>query len=309
MSPEHAVRTRAPRRRTTLVMVCLGAALGGLIFGYDTSVLNSSESAISTYFSLSAGMRGVMTSVSLLGCALGASVAGSLSERFGRIRVMRAVALLYCAAVLVAGLAPTIHLLLVGRTFTGVAIGAASVMVPAYIAEIAPARSRGKLGSLQQLLITVGILVALLVGLEVARRAGGSADVWWFGLEAWRWIVLSAVVPGALYGFASLRLPESPRYLVAHGREENAVAVFAWVSGVDEATARTTVAEIRSSLGHEPSSSLRTLRGNALGLMPIVWAGIGVAVFIQASGINAVFVYSSSLWRSVGFSESGALTV
>lgn len=309
MSLETAAHTVAVRRRPTLVLVCLGAALGGLIFGYDTSVLNSAESAVAAHFGLGAAMRGVMTSISLLGCAVGAAVAGSLSERYGRTRVMLAAAWLYCGAVLVAGLAPTIEVLLIGRALTGVGIGAASVMVPAYIAEVAPARSRGKLGSLQQLLITFGILVALLVGLGTARGAGGAADVWWFGLDAWRWIVLSAIVPGALYGLAALRLPESPRYLVSRGRDEQAVTVFAWVSGVDEATARLTVAEIRGSLGQDPPSSFRALRGSALGLKPIVWAGIGVAIFMQVSGINAVFVYSSSLWRSVGFSESGALTV
>jgi sugar porter (SP) family MFS transporter len=183
------------------------------------------------------------------------------------------------------------------------------VIAPAYIAEIAPAAMRGRLGSLQQLAITVGIFAALLSDQILAESAGGAANVLWFGWEAWRWMFLVAVIPAAVYGILALRIPESPRYLAAKGRDDEARAVLASVLGPDE-DADDRLAQIhRSIVIDETNASEGSLRGSSLGLKPIVWVGILLSVFQQFVGINVIFYYSSTLWQAVGFDESQAFLV
>ncbi|MET4224648.1 sugar porter family MFS transporter [Oerskovia enterophila] len=310
MTPEPPVAPPVPARVPgRVVLACLAAALGGLLFGFDTSVVNSAVGALSEHFELTASMRGMVASLSLLGCAVGAWFAGSVSERLGRVKVMVLSALLFGVCAVLAAFAPSVALLLPVRLLAGVGIGAASVMAPAYIAEVAPARARGRLGGLQQLFITIGIFVALAAGLAMARAAGGAAHELWGGLPAWRWMFLAELVPAALYALAAFRLPESPRYLVSQGREDEAKAVLQRFTGVGDREVDDTVDQIQASIGEHATTSLRDLRGPALGLRPIVWIGLGVAALIQLSGINAVFVYSTSLWESVGFTEARALTM
>ncbi|RXR25321.1 sugar porter family MFS transporter [Oerskovia turbata] len=299
-------RPRVPGR---VFLACLAAALGGLLFGFDTSVVNSAVGALSEHFDLTASMRGMVASLSLLGCAAGAWFAGAVSERLGRVRVMLLSALLFGLCAVAAAFAPSVAVLLPVRLLAGVGIGAASVMAPAYIAEIAAPRSRGRLGGLQQLFITIGIFVALAVGLAMSRAAGGAVHDLWAGFPAWRWMFLVELVPAALYGLAALRLPESPRYLVGRGREVEARRVLQGFTGLADDEVDEEVDRIRMSIGAHATTSLRDLRGPALGLRPIVWIGLGVAALVQLSGINAVFVYSTSLWESVGFTESEALTM
>ena len=306
MTTDAQPRPRVPRK---VVLACLAAALGGLLFGFDTSVVNSAVGALSEHFALGASLRGIVASLSLLGCAVGAWFAGAVSERLGRVRVMLLSALLFGLCAVAAAFTPSVEVLLPVRFLAGIGIGAASVMAPAYIAEIAPPRSRGRLGGLQQLFITIGIFVALAVGLAMSRAAGGAANDLWAGFPAWRWMFLAELVPAALYGLAALRLPESPRYLVAQGRETEAQRVLRGFTGLGDREVDDEVGHLRTSIGTHATSSLRDLRGHALGLRPIVWIGLGVAALIQLSGINAVFVYSTSLWESVGFTESEALTM
>ncbi|QDW61408.1 sugar porter family MFS transporter [Oerskovia sp. KBS0722] len=306
MTTDARPRPRVPGK---VVLACLAAALGGLLFGFDTSVVNSAVGALSEHFELTASMRGMVASLSLLGCAVGAWFAGSVSERLGRVRVMLLSALLFGLCAVAAAFAPSVAVLLPVRLLAGVGIGAASVMAPAYIAEIAPPRSRGRLGGLQQLFITIGIFVALAVGLAMSRAAGGAVHDLWAGFPAWRWMFLVELVPAALYGLAALRLPESPRYLVGQGREVEAQRVLQGFTGLGDDEVDEEVDRIRTSIGAHATTSLRDLRGPALGLRPIVWIGLGVAALIQLSGINAVFVYSTSLWESVGFTEPEALTM
>ncbi len=306
MTSDAQPRPRVPRK---VVLACLAAALGGLLFGFDTSVVNSAVGALSEHFALGASLRGIVASLSLLGCAVGAWFAGAVSERLGRVRVMLLSALLFGLCAVAAAFTPSVEVLLPVRFLAGIGIGAASVMAPAYIAEIAPPRSRGRLGGLQQLFITIGIFVALAVGLAMSRAAGGAANDLWAGFPAWRWMFLAELVPAALYGLAALRLPESPRYLVAQGRETEAQRVLQGFTGLGDREVDDEVGRLRTSIGAHATSSLRDLRGHALGLRPIVWIGLGVAALIQLSGINAVFVYSTSLWESVGFTESEALTM
>ncbi|MDD9205250.1 sugar porter family MFS transporter, partial [Georgenia sp. 10Sc9-8] len=195
--------------------------------------------------------------------------------------------------------------LILWRTLGGLGVGAASVIAPAYIAEVAPANVRGRLGSLQQLAIVLGIFAALLNDALLADVAGGAAEMLWFGQEAWRWMFLAEAVPALLYGVFALTIPESPRFLVDAGRAKEAANVLRSYTGIKDTAAKIT--EIRKSLSRESNESLRDLRGDSLGLKPIVWVGILLAVFQQFVGINVIFYYSTTLWRSVGFPESQAL--
>lgn len=282
------------------------AALGGFLFGFDTAVINGAVSAIEAEFEMSPGLLGFTVSSALLGCMVGAYLAGRLADRIGRVRVMVIAAALFFLSALGSGLAFGPADLIGWRLLGGVGIGAASVIAPAYIAEIAPAPIRGRLGSLQQLAIVTGIFVALLSDAWLAATAGGAAEELWFGLEAWRWMFIVEVVPAFAYGVLALTIPESPRFLVARGDEKDARGVLHQVMrvGVDER-----VKEITRTVVREERATWRDLLNpGGRNLLPIVWIGIGLSVFQQFVGINVIFYYSSALWQSVGFTEADALT-
>ncbi|MDO5738623.1 MAG: sugar porter family MFS transporter [Ornithinimicrobium sp.] len=282
------------------------AALGGFLFGFDTAVINGAVSAVRNQFGLGAGLTGFVVSSALLGCVAGAFLAGRLADRIGRTRVMVLAALLFLISALGSGLSFGPVDLIGWRVLGGLGVGAASVIAPAYIAEISPASIRGRLGSLQQLAIVTGIFVALLSDAWLAGIAGGAAEELWFGLAAWRWMFLAEAVPAIVYGVMALTIPESPRFLVAKGQVERARAVLGEVlkTGIDER-----IAEIVRTVRQDARASFRDLlRPGGGGVLPIVWIGIALSVFQQFVGINVIFYYSTTLWQSVGFTESDALT-
>jgi SP family sugar:H+ symporter-like MFS transporter len=176
------------------------AALGGFLFGYDSAVINGAVTAIGDHYRVSSSALGFTVSSALLGAAVGAVLAGRVADRFGRLRVMWLAAVLFLISALGAGLVNTLGLLVVFRVIGGVGVGMASVIAPAYIAEIAPARIRGRLGSVQQLAIVLGIFVALLVDYVLATAAGGSEHELALGLAAWRWMFLAMTVPACSTG-------------------------------------------------------------------------------------------------------------
>lgn len=291
----------------TAILLASVAALGGFLFGYDSAVINGAVSAIGDHFHASAEMLGLTVSSALLGAALGALIAGRVADVYGRLYVMRLAAVLFVISAIGPGLANSLLVLSVFRIIGGVAVGIASVIAPAYIAEISPASIRGRLGSLQQLAIVTGIFLSLLVDYAIAVAAGGSRATWALGLEAWRWMFVAMTIPAVVYGVLSLTIPESPRHLMAKGRMDEAREVLKRVLGQRGLTAKIT--QIRDSLvrDHEPRWS--DLRGSAFGLLPIVWVGIGLSVFQQFVGINVIFYYSSVLWQAVGFSEQNSLII
>jgi SP family sugar:H+ symporter-like MFS transporter len=280
------------------------AALGGFLFGFDSSVINGATAAIKEEFDLNSFVQGFVVAIALLGAAIGAWYAGRIADRYGRIRVMVITAGVFILSSIGSMLAFSWVDLAVWRLIGGAAIGSASVIAPAYIAEIAPARLRGRLGSLQQLAIVLGIFVALLSDYFLAEAAGGASSDLWLGLEAWRWMFLAAAVPALIYGVLALQIPESPRYLVAHHREREARTVLKRFVGGDPDSR---IRDIVRTLKGEGQVRVRDLRGPKFGLMPIVWVGILLSVFQQAVGINVIFYYSSELWQSVGFSESDSM--
>ncbi|MBA0124388.1 sugar porter family MFS transporter [Haloechinothrix sp. YIM 98757] len=308
MSTDATAKGRHPSGPRTLhtALVAGVAALGGFLFGFDTAVINGAVGAIETTFGPGSLLLGFSVASALLGCAAGAWFAGPLANRYGRIRVMLMASLLFSVSAIGSAAALDIWSLTAWRVVGGLAVGAASVIAPAYIAEIAPAGIRGRLGSLQQLAIVIGIFVALLSNYLIATGAGGATEPLWLGADAWRWMFLAELVPAVAYGVLASRIPESPRYLVLKERLTEARAVLDRFVGGDT---EERLDEIRETLRSVRTPRLADLLGPRLGLLPIVWAGIGLSLFQQLVGINVIFYYSTVLWQSVGFSESDSFLI
>ena len=304
-----AARSDEPSGRANLrvVMIAAAAALGGFLFGFDTAVINGAVDALRGAFGLSATLTGFAVSIALLGSAAGAWYAGRLADRYGRVRTMQVAAILLAAGAIGAGLSGSVAWLMVWRVVAGIGVGVASVVAPAYIAEISPASIRGRLGSMQQLAIVLGIFVALLSDAALADSAGGAANTFWLGLGAWRWMFIVGVIPALIYGVLAFSVPESPRHLVAGGRNEEALGVLKRVLALgSDAALRKKLDDIQLSLEREHKPRWGDLVGGGAGFLPIVWIGIVLSVFQQFVGINVIFYYSTTLWNSVGFSESNS---
>ena len=296
------------RRKTNtfyIVLITGAAALGGFLFGFDTAVINGAVGAISKEFHTNSFVTGLAVSLALLGSALGAFYAGKIADRYGRVKSMLMAAVLFTISGIGSGLPFGIWDFTFWRILGGIAVGVASVIAPAYIAECSPAHLRGRLGSLQQLAIVTGIFIALLSDYFIAVSAG-SAEAPLLGISAWRWMFFTEIPPAVLYGMSVLMIPESPRYLVAQGREPEAETVLAKILG---GNVLAKIEEIRKTVLQEREPRLSDLLTRSGGLLPIVWVGIGLSVLQQFVGINVIFYYSSILWRAVGFSEKDSLTI
>ncbi len=285
----------------------VAAAVGGFLFGFDSSVVNGAVESIQSDFGLNPFITGLVVAVALLGCAAGAMLAGNLADRWGRLKVMFLGSIMFFISSLGAGLAFAVWDLALWRVIGGIGIGIASVIAPAYIAEVAPRQIRGGLASLQQLAITIGIFTALLSDAWLEAIAGNANNPLWLGLDAWRWMFLVGVIPSAVYGILAFTMPESPRFLIAKGRGEEARAIFArLVPAVD---LEKTMNEVTHAIDEDRKNANASLRGKALGLQPIVWIGIILSVFQQFVGINVIFYYSTSLWNSVGMTDAPLISV
>lgn len=304
--PTGSFTLRGPYGRRA-VALSIAAAVGGFLFGFDSSVINGAVDSIDKNFELGSVLTGFVVAVALLGCAIGAIIAGNLSDRWGRLRVMMLGSALFLVSSIGAGLTFSVPDLILWRVLGGLGIGIASVVAPAYIAEIAPKQIRGGLASLQQLAITLGIFTALLSDALLAWGAGGASEPLWFGLEAWRWMFLIGVVPAAVYGILAFTMPESPRFLIAKGRKEEARKIYAQL--VPAADLDKHINELTTAIEEDRKNSGVSLRGPVFGLQGIVWVGIILSVFQQFVGINVIFYYSTSLWQSVGFPESASLGI
>ncbi len=287
-----------------VILISGAAALGGFLFGFDTAVINGAVIALTKAFNVSSWLTGLAVSLALLGSAVGAFCAGQIANRYGRVKAMVVAAGLFTLGALGSGFAVSIWDFIFWRLLGGIAVGVASVIAPTYIAECSPAQMRGRLGSLQQLAIVSGIFIALLSDYFIAVSAGSAELPFLFGVTAWRWMFLTAALPAVLYGMAALTIPESPRYLVAQGREQEASTVLAKILGGNVSSK---IEEIRQTVFRERRPNLSDLFGKNGQLLPIVWIGIGLSVLQQFVGINVIFYYSSVLWRAVGFSEQDSL--
>ncbi len=292
-----------------ILLISFVATIGGFLFGFDSGVINGTVDGLRQAFGSDTMGTGFNVASMLLGCAIGAFFAGRLADHWGRRTVLLISAVLYLVTSWGAGIAGSSLEFVLYRLVGGLAVGAASVMAPAYIAEVAPARYRGRLATVQQIAIISGLFAAFLSNYLLAKVAGSASNELWLGFEAWRWMFWMEIVPSAVFFLALLFIPESPRFLVVKGRKEPALSVLSRLYGPAEGGRK--LVEIEASLAadhHRPR--LSDLISKATGkIRPIVWVGIGLATFQQLVGINVVFYYGAVLWQAVGFSESDALLI
>ena len=302
-----ATQSQAQGNLTFICLIVAVATIGGFMFGYDSGAINGTQEGLRQTFGLSDTALGLTVSALLPGCAVGAFLAGRFADVFGRRKVMMLAAILFILSALGSGAAHSALVLALARFFAGAAVGAASVLSPAYISEVTPAHIRGRLSSAQQVMIISGLTGAFLANYYLAHAAGSSLGAFWGGHAAWRWMFWVQAAPALLFLVTLLLIPESPRFLVAKGHHDAAEQVLARLFGAGFAKAK--LAEISASLATDHAPSLADIRKPGGGWRPIVWVGIGLAVFQQLVGINIVFYYGAVLWQAVGFSEADALKI
>jgi len=282
------------------------AAIGGFLFGFDSGVINGAVGALEKAFNASSMDTGFNVASMLLGCAVGAFFAGTLSDKFGRKPIMLVTAVGFLISAWGSGIASGSFDFVLYRILGGLSVGAASILAPAYISEVAPPQIRGGLASLQQLMIVLGLFVAFLSDYLIAAAAGGASAEWIGGFEAWRWMFWMEIIPSVIFFAAVLMIPESPRYLVADGKREVAKKVVKSIHG--ETHAEKEISEIEASLENAEKPKLSNLIVKATGkIHPLLWIGIGLAALQQLVGINVIFYYGSVLWQAAGFDETKAL--
>lgn len=300
---------RKPLSRSTFILViCCIAAIGGFLFGYDSGVINGTVDGLQASFNSDSVGTGFNVASMLLGCAVGAFFAGRLADRFGRRTLLIVAAVLFLISAWGSGVADGSTEFVVYRVLGGMAVGAASVMTPAYISEVAPSAYRGRLATIQQVAIIGGLFMAFLSNYVLAWISSSATAELWFGFATWRWMFWMELLPAAVFLVALLFIPESPRYLISSGRESEARRVLGLVIEDDEVDGK--FDEINATLARDHKPRLSDVINRTSGKVHgIVWVGIGLAVFQQLVGINVVFYYGAVLWQSVGFSEGDALLI
>ncbi|MBB1430222.1 sugar porter family MFS transporter [Pseudoalteromonas sp. SG43-4] len=290
-----------------VIFISAVAAIGGFLFGFDSGVINGTVSALGKAFNSSSVATGFNVASVLLGCALGALAAGPLADKFGRRAIMIITAIIFAISAFGSGISESSAEFIFYRLFGGLGIGAASVLAPAYIAEVAPPALRGRLATLQQLAIVLGLFAAFLSNYLIADAAGSAQNILMLDIAAWRWMFWAELVPAILFLVGVLFIPESPRYLVAQGKVDDAKAVF---SKISDDNADKQISDVKRSLHSDTKPSIRDLFiDNSKKVHPIVWVGVALSVFQQFVGINVVFYYGSELWQAAGFDESQSLFI
>jgi len=287
------------------------AAMGGLLFGWDWVVIGGAKPFFQRYFELTSEAQiGWANSCALIGCLFGSLAAGALSDKFGRKRLLILAAVIFVVTSLGNALAHNFTVFIVWRMLGGVAIGLASGLSPMYIAEVAPAQMRGKLVSINQLTIVIGILLAQFINWYLVRNLpAGATDEFiknsWFGQQGWRWMFGLTAVPSLLFLFGMFLVPESPRWLAKNGRTEAANAVLTKIGG--ESYANAAVAEIKSTLAKEEIQHVRFADLLQPKMRKVLVLGVVLAVFQQWCGINSIFNYAEEIFRAAGYDISTVL--
>lgn len=292
-----------------VIGITLVATLGGFLFGFDSGVINGTVKGLESAFEAQDVASGFNVASMLLGCAVGAFFAGRLADQYGRRSMLIISAVFFIISAWGSGIATTSMEFIVYRILGGIAVGAASVMAPAYISEVAPARYRGALATVQQVAIISGLSASFFSNYLLAGASGSALNVLWLDYETWRWMFWMELIPAFVFLVSLMFIPESPRFLVVKQRKEAALKVLVRLYG--DLAGKQKLDDIDSSLAadhHKPS--LKDLYDSTLGrIRPIVWIGIGLAAFQQFVGINVVFYYGAVLWQAVGFGESDALLI
>ncbi|MFB6223508.1 MAG: sugar porter family MFS transporter [Haloarcula sp.] len=266
------------------------AALNGLLFGFDTGIISGAFLFIQDSFVMSPLVEGIIVSGAMAGAAAGAAVGGQLADRLGRRRLILIAAIVFFVGSFTMAVAPTVPVLVAGRLIDGVAIGFASIVGPLYISEIAPPEIRGGLTSLNQLMVTTGILLSYFVNYAFADAG------------AWRWMLGAGMVPAVVLAIGILKMPESPRWLFEHGRKDEARAVLKRTrsGGVEQE-----LNEIEETVETQSKTGIRDLL--APWLRPALVVGLGLAVFQQITGINAVIYYAPTILESTGLGNVASI--
>tara|TARA_B100001059_G_C17805867_1_gene569105 strand:+ start:586 stop:2028 length:1443 start_codon:yes stop_codon:yes gene_type:complete len=284
------------------------AAIGGFLFGFDSGVINGTVDGLIGAFNSDNVVTGFNVASMLLGCAIGALIAGKSADHFGRKKVLLATAVLFIISAWGSGIAGASGEFIIYRLIGGLAVGAASIITPAYISEIAPARLRGTLTSIQQIAIILGLFFSFLSNYSLVQISGNSTDVLWFGFDTWRWMFWIELVPATMFLVTLLFIPESPRFLAMKNKQQAGLKTLSQLFGAKNA--KSMWEEIRQSLGNSEKTKITNLfQTGAFSLKPVVYISIGLAILQQLVGINVVFYYGAVLWQAVGFSESDALFI
>lgn len=285
-------------KKRYLLKVTIIGALGGLLFGYDTAVISGVIGFLETKFGLNANLKGWAVSSAIVGCVIGVAIAGYIADRIGRKKTLIITALLFAISAIGSAMANDFTFFVVARMVGGVGVGAASMLSPLYISEIAPANKRGTLVSLYQLAIVLGINIVFFLNYKIAN----------FGTEqwnidtGWRYMLGSELIPALLFFIALFFVPESPRWLSKKGRDEEALDILCRVNSEDEA--KKVHEEIKDALNHE-KGTLRELFEPGLRTAMII--GVFLALFSQITGINAIMYYAPEILKGAGFGVDSAL--
>lgn len=313
MLPVHStsqVETATPAHGAYVWFIAAVAALGGLLFGYDWVVIGGAKPFYEKYFSLTSDqLIGWATSCALVGCLAGSVVSGAVSDRLGRKKLLLLSALLFGVSSVLTGWAGSFFSFVCWRIAGGVAIGIASNVSPTYIAEISPAAWRGRLVSLNQFTIVVGILAAQIINWSIAQHVpdGATAEQIrssWNGQYGWRWMFTAVALPSLVFFFSSLVVPESPRWLVKNKRLDEALRVLRRIGG--DHYAQASLREIQASL-HADNHHVQSSELLSPAVRRILVIGIVLAVLQQWSGINIIFNYAEDIYRNAGYGVSEVL--
>ncbi|MDT7013603.1 sugar porter family MFS transporter [Levilactobacillus namurensis] len=268
-------------------------ALGGLLFGYDTGVISGAILFIQRQMHLGSWQQGWVVSAVLLGAILGAAIIGPSSDRYGRRKLLLLSAIIFFVGALGSAFSPEFWTLIISRIILGMAVGAASALIPTYLAELAPADKRGTVSSLFQLMVMTGIFIAYVTNYTFAGMYTG-----------WRWMLGFAAIPAALLFLGGLILPESPRFLVKTGKVDEARAVLDTMNKHDQAAVNAEITQIKKQ-AQIVSGGWTELFGKTV--RPALIIGIGLAIFQQVMGCNTVLYYAPTIFTDVGFGVSAAL--
>ncbi len=280
-------------RKLSPTFIYFFGALGGLLFGYDTGVISGALLFIQTDLHVHAWAQGWITSAVLLGAVLGALIIGPMSDRLGRKKLLLLSAIIFFIGALGSGLSGSEMMLIISRIILGISVGAASALVPTYLSELAPAKQRGGISTMFQLMIMSGILLAYISNYGLQNVAGN-----------WHWMLGLAAVPAALLFIGGLFLPESPRFLVRHNQESQARQVLNIIHGKEELVEQE-IADIQLMANEEKTGGLQELFGSMS--RPVLIMAMGLAIFQQVMGCNTVLYFAPTIFTSVGFGKSAAL--
>ncbi|MBW8035124.1 MAG: sugar porter family MFS transporter [Planctomycetes bacterium] len=296
-----------------LMYICITSALGGFLWGFDAIVISGTINSVKTQFALSSGLEGLFVSSGLIGAVIGSGLSGWLSDRFGRSRNLILAAALLLISALGSGLASNIQFLIIARWVGGLGVGISAMVCPLYISEISPTHLRGRLVTVFQFAITIGIMVALFNNVALHRwavfmagRVGESGFLKWFVVdETWRAMFATELIPGILFLSLALTLPESPRWLIKAGRSAPAQKVLSkiFIEGAEQE-----FNNIQRTIAEEDATKKRFIDVFHPRYRKALFVAVSLAVFAQFSGINVVFYYGTSLLEDSGFKADSALS-